>query len=175
MNEQVSTEVAKEVAKSIGPVAKTVSENAVAAAKSASAATEGLGGELLKRADKVAEWASNGMSNAVDVAGKVADAAYLQAVDIATQYIHFGMAINTLLILISLIAIGISIWAFTRVFKVQHPDAQGGLACLSIIIFAFGAVVFAVNIRDTLLVYFAPKIWIMKELAELAKSSGIVH
>ena len=53
MNEQVSTEVAKEVAKSIGPVAKTVSENAAAAAKSASAATEGLGGELLKRAYEI--------------------------------------------------------------------------------------------------------------------------
>lgn len=175
MKEQISTEVAKEVAKSIGPVAKTVAENATAAANTASSATEGLSGELLKRADKVAEWASNGIGHAVDAAGKVADVAYVQAVDIATQYIHFGMAINTLLILISLIAIGISIWTFTRVFKVKHPDAQGGLACLSLIAFGIGAVIFGTNIRDTLLVYFAPKIWIMKELAELAKASGAMN
>lgn len=173
MNEQISTEVAKEIAKSIGPAAKTISENAASAAKSASAATEGLGGELLKRADKVAEWASNGMSNAVDVAGKVADAAYVQAVDIATQYIHFGMAINTLLILISLGAIGLSIWIMT--LKSNDTNVQGGVAILALSTFITGALIFAFNIRDTLLVYFAPKIWIMKELAELAKTSGMIH
>jgi hypothetical protein len=35
--------------------------------------------------------------------------------------------------------------------------------------FALGAVIFILNISQTLLVWFAPKVWLLKEIAELVK------
>lgn len=170
MRNQIEQSTAESISKGIEPIAKSITANAASAADSAS----GLGSELLKRADKVTEWATNGIS-------KVADAAYDQAVDIATQYIHFGMAINTLCILISIAVFSFGVWLAVKAKNYKNEDLRkqndvtAGLLCSSALTAGIGALIFSLNIRDTLLVYFAPKIWIMKEMAILIKTSNIAN
>ncbi len=122
--------------------------------------TTNIAEELLKRADTIGAWLQGKIDPAVDFATQ-------QAVDIAQQYVMFGMAYQTFISVGCILVFIACIWLTKKFWEVSDgaiivPAAFVGLMAL-------GA--FCNTIRDTLLVWFAPKVWLLTQLAELVKSA----
>lgn len=109
--------------------------------------------------------------------GKAADFAVEQLPDIAQQYITFGMVSN---VVGSLLALGFSVglgwfsyWLFTTPKgkgKYGHIEPEYGAGgAFSVIGSTIAAMIFIVGLKETLLVLFAPKVWLLMELAKLVK------
>lgn len=130
--------------------------------------------ELLNRADQI----FSSIANSVAQAGSfVAE----QVPDVALQYVAFGRAYQTALLVLglSLFIFGIYMmvsWACFNKFN-RPSDRDGAWGGSRVVMFIgslfpmiIGFIIFFTNIKDTLLVWFAPKVWLILELAELAKS-----
>lgn len=118
---------------------------------------EEISKELLKRADVIGDW----------LAGKitaVADTATAQAVDIAMQYVMFGRAYQTIIVILCFIG-AYCVWRIaSNKTLVDHSDG----ASYSILLFnLIPLVVFFSNLKSTIMVWFAPKVWLMIEIADL--------
>lgn len=133
--------------------------------------------ELLKRADVIGAWLSGAVT-------KTADFATAQAIDIAMQYVMYGRILYTFLILTSLISLIFSTWYFfvkgvnnTKAVVNDPGRYRDGYWLAERIIATFGGgwlvatsfIVCAVNVKEFLMVWAAPKVWLMIQLAELAK------
>jgi hypothetical protein len=109
-------------------------------------------------------------------AGKASDFAMEQLPDIAQSYVMFGRAYETVFMLFA-VSIVMAVWAGTwKVYKkASRPEGvfDGMPPPLA---FAFGGVISIVpflmvveNIKPLLMVWFAPKVWLLKEIASLIK------
>lgn len=105
--------------------------------------------------------------------GKAADFAVEQLPDIAQSYIMYGIAWNTaaLIILAALSALScVMIYRGVLAFKRDEYSYSGTVLVL---LGGFGAAtfggLFVAQLQTTLLVWFAPKVWLIKELATLIK------
>ena len=133
--------------------------------------------ELLKRADVIGAWLSGAVT-------KTADFATTQAIDIAMQYVMYGRLLYTFVILTSVVTLFVTLWYFF-VKGINNTDAvvkptgrwnDGDWLASRVtatLVGGFGSVVSfivcAVNVKDFLMVWAAPKVWLMIQLAELAK------
>ena len=133
--------------------------------------------ELLKRADVIGAWLSGAVT-------KTADFATTQAIDIALQYVMYGRLLYTFVILTSLISLILSSWFFfvkgvnnTKAVVNAPGRCIDGNWLAERIVATFGGgflavvsfIVCAVNVKEFLMVWAAPKVWLMIQLAELAK------
>lgn len=129
--------------------------------------------ELLSRADSIL----NSIGSAV---GKATDFAATQIPDIAMQYVGYGRAhesflmflgftflITGLYLLIALVSMNVYKWPNDRL---GEWDARRGVACIIGAVSAVvGFVVVLTNIGTFMMVWFAPKIWLIIEMAKLIK------
>lgn len=116
--------------------------------------------ELLKRADTIGAWLSG-------KATTVADAAMQQAIDIAQQYVLFGRAYNTFVILGLLLLLFVCYKA-TRIF---WETTDGFVIVFTGITSMFSLAALVFNFKEFFMVWFAPKIWLMIQLTEIAKGA----
>lgn len=103
-----------------------------------------------------------GIQTAIKTAG---DFAWGQLPDIATQYVMYGRALYTVGVGFGLLLIAIALFSSWRfVFKDEDawtfPMIVGGV---------LGCLITAANIGPMLLVWFAPKVWLLQELSKLVK------
>lgn len=133
--------------------------------------------ELLKRADVIGAWLSGAVT-------KTADFATTQAIDIAMQYVLYGRLFYTFIIFISVVTMFVALWYFfvkgvnntsaivNRPGCYSDGDWLASRSCAALG-GGFGAgvsfIAFAVNVKEFLMVWAAPKVWLMIQLAELSK------
>ena len=116
----------------------------------------------------------SGIQAAVKAAG---DFALDQLPDIAHQYIAFGRVYYTFLTILAIFGIAIGLWLVIKKaiygkqteIGYQWSDNRIAANIFGIIFASFSSVLFLINITNTVMVWFAPKIWLIKEIAVLIK------
>lgn len=107
--------------------------------------------------------------------GKVADFALEQLPDIAQSYIAYGRVHGTVMLAIMVIAFVLFSRSFVANFKKANDGGDGTpeLMFLSMIFCGFGLIITAISalsmIGGVFLVWIAPKVWLLKELASMVK------
>lgn len=122
--------------------------------------------EIFRRIDGI----FSAIASTVERAGQFAAE---QLPDIALQYVAFGRAHSTLTIALSVL-IPVLCWFFTTRFIKTHEDpfnTEPGFVYVAVSLIATGVsmMAFFINIKEFLLVWFAPKVWLIMEIAELAR------
>lgn len=101
-----------------------------------------------------------------------------QVSDIAVTYVHYGMAYNTLTSLVWLSTLILSVWIACKFGFLNHKavDTWGSWKETRMVAVLVGSIAalftaggFFVSLGSTLLVWFAPKVWLLKELAGMVK------
>lgn len=120
--------------------------------------------ELLKRADVIGAWLSGAVT-------KTADFATTQAIDIAMQYVAFGRAWYTFAVVASLLGILFAAWcAKELVGYIKREDDTGFIHLFAGSIIGLTSLISFFNTaKECIMVWAAPKVWLMIQLAELAK------
>lgn len=114
--------------------------------------------ELLMRADSIFKALGEAATKAYDAAGT-------QIPDMALQYVMYGRAYTTALMLFCLLTIYAAYKAATKWFDVS----EGAIIVPAGIVTVTSLFVLALNANNFFLVWFAPKIWLIKELVHLVK------
>ncbi len=140
--------------------------------------------ELLARADKIFDWIGQSMDKVGDLAIQGGKAVAEQVPDIAMQYVAYGRVTLTVYIVLGLFSFFIAYYSFFRVglrdsMKLGMVQTYGGKDWhplrigMSIVGGAFGLIagglLVFVNLKEFVLVWFAPKVWLMMELVQLVK------
>lgn len=118
--------------------------------------------------DKLVEILS-GIQGAVN---KGSDFVLTQLPDVAQSYIAFGRVWCVVEILMSAAVIGVGVWALKWGSKKEHGDwdlAPDFARLGGVIAGCFGFVLLVFSVKDALLVWFAPKVWLLTEIAGLVK------
>lgn len=110
-------------------------------------------------------------------AGKASDFAMAELPDIAQSYIVYGRASSVIGILVGLIMIAAAAWGAHLIIKAnkgakayEEPiglNVFGGLGLT--FIGAMGGFTALFSLQSALLVWFAPKVWLLKEIAGMLK------
>lgn len=108
------------------------------------------------------------IASGVKMAG---DFTMTQLPDIAQQYVLYGLIKNTIFLVLFLIVIaGLAksiLWTFRR--PSMEDELKGPFVFFEVLaIVGFGAFTL-IQAKETLLVWFAPKVWLIKEIAGLIK------
>jgi hypothetical protein len=114
------------------------------------------------------------MQNAV---GKAGDFAMEQLPDIAQSYLMYGRVQSVVMLLLSLLCLAgflfMTRWLVKNPWEGEFGEKRGHTNSLSIVLCVVFAIVFIFvvlsNISSTLLVWLAPKVWLLKEIATLIK------
>ncbi|MDR0458403.1 MAG: hypothetical protein LBH10_05175 [Burkholderiaceae bacterium] len=108
---------------------------------------------------------------------KASDFALSQLPDIARQYVLYGRAYNTLLFGAAIAVFVICVFVFLK-FGVygksvdkygEWTEARHAITIFSCMIGTVGFAVSLMSARDMLLVWLAPKVWLLQEIARLVK------
>ena len=135
---------------------------------------------LLSRADAIFAAIGETVSKASDVAISAGQAVAKEIPDIAFQYIAFGRAYHTLWIVIALFGLFVCYKWFLQVGlwnskNIEDQDSYTwgapriAMTIVGAVSGAFGLIAFFVHIKDTVLVWAAPKVWLILEIAELVR------
>lgn len=119
--------------------------------------------------------ASSILQSVSDTVSKATDLAAAQLPDIAMQYVAYGRATTTTLVLIGLIGMIAFWWVVIQVcyknkFGMKDTEARaftGFFATLFLGCPSF--VMVSVNLNDFFMTWLAPKVWLIKELVHLVK------
>lgn len=142
------------------------------AAETANEALTPLQQQLLDRADSIMDSIATTVSKASTFAAE-------QVPDIALQYVAFGRATLSAYLAIAIVLFCVAFWLCIRVGIMNSRDYPvdsyswddrrigatifgGGLGVVSII-------TFLVNLNNFIMVWVAPKIWLINEIARLVK------
>ena len=133
--------------------------------------------EVFKRADVIGDWASGKLDQTVDAATQ-------QVIDLAMQYVMYGRIYNTVTFILACGFLWFTLWlALSKGFLdkenvVKHGYNNGDWEFSRVCCAAAGVCLslpsvaaFIYSIKDVILVWAAPKIWLIVQLAELAKVS----
>lgn len=132
-----------------------------------------LQAELLSRVDAIL----GGISSAVN---KTSAFAGEQIPEIAFQYVAWGQAYMTSVMLIGLAIFIVGIWlavkpGFGNSYNLRS-DSDGfwhALRILSVvgglIVMVAGGITMIVNLKETIMVWFAPKVWLLQEIVNLVR------
>ena len=109
--------------------------------------------------------------------GRASDFAMEQLPDIAQSYVMYGRITETVFLLLFLLLTGLGIFLLYKAVSSKDVNSWGDWAAWRIVISIFGGVTlvlgvipgFFMQIPATTLVWFAPKVWLIKELAALVK------
>jgi hypothetical protein len=100
--------------------------------------------------------------------GKAADFAMAELPDIAQQYLSFGRLFETFMLVILTVIIGLLVWG--TVWIVKNANQIDKPAAIVPVIFLFIFFIFwCAQLKDVLMVWLAPKVWLITELAKLIK------
>ena len=119
--------------------------------------------------------ASNILQSVTDTVSKATDFAATQLPDIAVQYVAYGRAFETTLVLSGILIMAVVVAAayqlvVKNVFKFSESEANWFILVLFLLpTFIAGAVVFFGNLAHFFMVWVAPKVWLIKELVQLVK------
>lgn len=100
--------------------------------------------------------------------GKAADFAMSELPDIAQQYIIFGRTFETVALVILTAVLGFFIWFTFWVVKNADSDNKPAAAFPGVFSLV-GFLVWCAQLRDVLMVWLVPKVWLISELAKLVK------
>lgn len=157
---------------SMSAVAMAADAPPAPAPAASAASTEGLSpmqAALLSRADSIFTALGNTVEKAKDMAVEGGKMVAEQLPDIAYQYVAYGRAINSVYIAIAvgLMFIG---WRVARKMNSNMGESEFfGRVFGGILPGVVGGVVFLVNLKDFIMVWFAPKVWLIMEIAELVR------
>lgn len=121
--------------------------------------------ELLSRADSI--FASIGTA-----VGKATDFAAVQIPDIAIQYVAYGRAYSTITIIFSLVLLLLGLWLFVGICVMDCTEDENhriGGFFVGMPLTVVGISLMAQHMSNFMMVWFAPKIWLITELVKLAK------
>lgn len=104
-------------------------------------------------------------------AGKAGDFAMTQLPDIAQQYVVYGRATTTIMTVLGLMVMGATFVAGKKAWNyfLKEGDDPFPVVIFGVIGFALGGMMVASNGSQALLVWLAPKVWLLKEIATLIK------
>lgn len=104
-------------------------------------------------------------------AGKAGDFAMTQLPDIAQQYVIYGRATTTIMTVLGLMLMGATFVAGRKAWNyfLKEGDDPFPVVIVGVIGFALGGMMVASNGSQALLVWLAPKVWLLKEIATLIK------
>lgn len=127
---------------------------------------------LLDRADNI-------MDSIATTVNKASAFAADQVPDIALQYVAFGRASLTTYMIIALMLLIIGLWLAVRVAIMnsrQYPedsyswdDRRTGAMISGLAMSVMGVAVFLHNLNNFIMVWVAPKIWLINEISHLVK------
>lgn len=127
--------------------------------------------ELLNRADAI-------MDSIGGAVNRGAEFVQGQVPEIAMQYVAFGRVYETVIMAISITIFMVGLWLVVNVacrntYKFEddyhwHTNRVGALI-LGLISLSIGLIAIAENIKSFILVWFAPKIWLLMEIAKLVR------
>lgn len=122
---------------------------------------------------------------------KASDFALSQLPDIVQSYVLYGRVSSLLAIAVGLLLIAVGIWLVVKGWRTEAESKkqkraddeknpgryhstfdyeQGfGWFMASIVPLTFGVIVFIASINNAMLVWFAPKVWLLKALASLIR------
>jgi hypothetical protein len=106
-----------------------------------------------------------------DAVSKTKDFAVEQLPDIASQYITYGRIDATITFLVALSVTVAAIFVARKCFSLLKKDDENAFAiigaALSTVGFVISSIITLCNISPMILVWAAPKVWLIKELAHL--------
>lgn len=131
--------------------------------------------ELLSRADSIFDSIAKAANSTIDFAKE-------QLPDIALQYVTFYRVYYTLIVAVALIGIVVGLYSWFRVaifdsFKTQNEnystwsDFRTFTCTIGILMIVSSSVTLLLITKDALLVWFAPKIFIIQSITDLIKAS----
>lgn len=121
--------------------------------------------ELFNRADSIVSAIGQTLTTVTDAAKQAGGYILEQLPDVAIQYITYGRASLTTFIALGLLLIITSFYIFKR----WSNELEDIAILFSAIFFLSGGVIVAANIKEFLMVWFAPKVWLLIEIANLVK------
>ena len=109
--------------------------------------------------------------------GKSADFALEQLPDIAQQYVLYGRVWSTIAVLVSLAFLVTAVWAALRFGYLSKrvngwgdwTEGRGAAAVFGTTTAVITSYIFLWELRSAMLVWFAPKVWLLKEVAGLVQ------
>lgn len=125
--------------------------------------------------EQLLDQASNILSSVSETVSKATDFAAAQLPDIAMQYVAYGRASSTFLVLLSVLGFLLLGWiivsvCFNNKYNIRDTDARGFIAFISTVLIGVPSfVLFAVNITTMFMSWVAPKVWLIKEIVGLVK------
>lgn len=138
--------------------------------------------ELLERADQIFASIGSAVGKASDLAISAGQAVASEIPDIAFQYIAYGRAYLTLLVLLGIGGMALFYFWFIRVGfansrNIPNQDRHGTWGATRIVYTAIGLCaglagfgMFIGNIRLLVMVWVAPKMWLIMEITNLVRS-----
>ena len=109
-------------------------------------------------------------------AGKASDFAIEQLPDIAQSYVAYGRASSVIGALLGLIFIGAAVWVARQIVKAnkaakpyEEPIGLNVFAAAAVAVGLSGVTLLAASLQSALLVWLAPKVWLLKEIAGMLK------
>ena len=134
---------------------------------------------LLERADAIFNSIGGAVQKAGDLAWKAGEKVAAEIPEVAIQYVAYGRALETALMVIGLMMVFLGLWLLVRLALMnvcKLEDDYRGPHDGRIYGGAFGAVIAAISsifvlthIKGFFLVWFAPKVWLLLELVNLVK------
>lgn len=97
--------------------------------------------------------------------GKAADFAMAELPDIAQQYIAYGRVFETVWTVFFFTAMCVFVALVIFLIKKDEHEA----AIIPGALFFVSAILFLGSLKDTVMVWFAPKVWLLKEIGNLLK------
>ena len=122
--------------------------------------------ELLNRADSIFNSISKAASTSLDFAKE-------QLPDIAIQFIMYQRVYLTLMLIVGVFILAGAFKLFQKAFiksRTNHYDETVGWFIFGIITTLFGLIIFFNYIKATIMVWFAPKLFLIQGMIELSKS-----
>lgn len=109
------------------------------------------------------------LSSISNTVGQAKDFALVQLPDIAQSYILYGRVLGTFILTMSVISIIVFIYIAYRLERRASGGYKGLPSTVAVVASVIPFVFFICNFSSTLLVWFAPKVWLLKEIARLIR------
>jgi hypothetical protein len=125
---------------------------------------------VLTRADAIFAAIGNGVEKAGDLVMEGGKMVAKEIPEVAYQYVAYGRAINSLFLAL---AIAVFIVGYRIIRKLNFNTMEEGECMLRIfggaIPMIISTICFFNTIKDFFMVWFAPKVWLMLEIADLVR------
>ena len=126
--------------------------------------------ELLNRADSILAAVGDTVKSATNVAGQAVDFAKEQLPDIAMQYVAYGRATSTSAVAFGVFLLIVGAVLFYIFSKSNNGDVMATCFVFGALSSLIGLLFTLINFNTMLMTWFAPKVWLIQEIAKLAKT-----